>query len=399
VSADSRGGRNRLARLYLAHAHQTLQIAHLLGGGGDASQRANRAFIKAVAAFRDLRNPLTFEASLHRALIKECRPPLRKRFGAHPATEGSADSLWERFERQAHRRKAALVLRYWERLSDDQVADVLGCSTGTARTLVNRALSDLHEPGAESSAARVAGEVARAFTARAEKVPAPLGPDHELLRRATLARSAVAVGAVVVLIGSAVGGFLTINGRGGSTIPPEGSAQSGPGSLAGEGLVPESTVEPLSGKVAVATGVAGGNRWHLVVQPGITDQICLTLSAGADFKSTRCDLPESTPLRAYVEPAAALQSTFVFGRVSEEVGTVELELDRQEAVPLRLLSAPRILRNRPPSRFFMAVVPEFLVPLSEHGGSDASSVIQSGLQARTTGGAPLIHVPIYLGRE
>ena len=39
--------------------------------------------------------------------------------------------------------RAALVLAYYERMSYSQVAEVLGCSTGTVKTHMSRALATL----------------------------------------------------------------------------------------------------------------------------------------------------------------------------------------------------------------------------------------------------------------
>ena len=405
MRADNVVGRNRLASLYLSHSHEALQLAHLLSDTENAPARSERAFLKSLAYFRDLRNPLTFEASLRRAVIKECRPSLgaRLRRRPTPGIGGAPDSLWVSFKRQPHRRKAALALRYFEHLSDDQVADVLGCSTGTARALVNRALSELQSASERSSTSpQVAGELARLFNARVDNVPLPLEPDPKLLRRASTARRTVALSVILLLVAVAIGTVIVV--RSATEGNEDGSSSLEVRSFVDEGLEPNTTVEELADELAIATGVAGGNRWHLTIQPGITDQICLTLVAGDALDSTRCDLPESALVRVYVESAGPLESTFIFGRAATDVATVELELGQQESIPLSLIRAPKILSNRPPNRFFMAVVPEYLVPLSDQElsdqeGSGVRSVIRSALQARGTDGAPLQRVPIYLGRN
>lgn len=43
------------------------------------------------------------------------------------------------------RRRAALVLRYWEDASFAEIGEVLGCSEATARSLLHRALNDLRK--------------------------------------------------------------------------------------------------------------------------------------------------------------------------------------------------------------------------------------------------------------
>lgn len=43
------------------------------------------------------------------------------------------------------RRRSAVVLRYYEDLSDNEIAELLGCRTGTVRSLIHRALRQLHK--------------------------------------------------------------------------------------------------------------------------------------------------------------------------------------------------------------------------------------------------------------
>jgi RNA polymerase sigma factor (sigma-70 family) len=43
------------------------------------------------------------------------------------------------------RQRAVIVLRYWEDLTDAQIAATLGCSPGTVRSQLSRALAKLRE--------------------------------------------------------------------------------------------------------------------------------------------------------------------------------------------------------------------------------------------------------------
>jgi RNA polymerase sigma-70 factor (sigma-E family) len=52
------------------------------------------------------------------------------------------------------RARAVIVLRYYCDLSEDQVADALGCSVGTVKTTTWRALATLRKQGADTHAAR-----------------------------------------------------------------------------------------------------------------------------------------------------------------------------------------------------------------------------------------------------
>src|SRR3954451_17021104 len=76
------------------------------------------------------------------------RVVLRAELPELPVTDhadGSADrdQLWTWLSRLPRRQRAALVLRYYESLSDVEIAEVLGCAIGTVRSLISRALVTL----------------------------------------------------------------------------------------------------------------------------------------------------------------------------------------------------------------------------------------------------------------
>jgi RNA polymerase sigma-70 factor (sigma-E family) len=53
------------------------------------------------------------------------------------------DDVWRRLATLPRQQRAVLVLRYYERLSDAEIAAVLGCSAGTVRGYASRALTAL----------------------------------------------------------------------------------------------------------------------------------------------------------------------------------------------------------------------------------------------------------------
>jgi RNA polymerase sigma-70 factor (sigma-E family) len=53
------------------------------------------------------------------------------------------DALWRSLQALPARQRAAVVLRYYEGLADDEIADVLDCRPGTVRSLVSRGLATL----------------------------------------------------------------------------------------------------------------------------------------------------------------------------------------------------------------------------------------------------------------
>jgi RNA polymerase sigma-70 factor (sigma-E family) len=54
-----------------------------------------------------------------------------------------ADALWNRLATLGRKQRAVLVLRYYEQLDDDSIADLLDCSPATVRSHASRALKSL----------------------------------------------------------------------------------------------------------------------------------------------------------------------------------------------------------------------------------------------------------------
>ncbi|MGC4886105.1 SigE family RNA polymerase sigma factor [Micromonospora sp. DT227] len=61
----------------------------------------------------------------------------------HAQSAVDRDQVWSWLSRLPRRQRAALVLRYYEDLSDAEIADVLGCAVGTVRSSISRALATL----------------------------------------------------------------------------------------------------------------------------------------------------------------------------------------------------------------------------------------------------------------
>jgi RNA polymerase sigma factor, sigma-70 family len=53
------------------------------------------------------------------------------------------DEVWALLAELPRQQRAALVLRFYESLTDQEIADVLGCKVGTVRGYVSRALATL----------------------------------------------------------------------------------------------------------------------------------------------------------------------------------------------------------------------------------------------------------------
>lgn len=67
----------------------------------------------------------------------------------HPVGPEDRDTVLALLRELSPRQRAVLVLRYYEDLSEAQIADALGCSTGTVKAHASRALAALRDLTAE----------------------------------------------------------------------------------------------------------------------------------------------------------------------------------------------------------------------------------------------------------
>lgn len=154
-------GAARLAELYERHVGRAVGLARVLTGDPDlAEDLAHEAFLRVAGRFGHLRGEGAFEAYLRRTVVNLCRARFRRLrverawLRRQPTTEGEVapvydpdhrDAVWRALGHLPYRQRAAIVLRYYEDLSVAGTADVLGCSTRAASSLLARALSTLRE--------------------------------------------------------------------------------------------------------------------------------------------------------------------------------------------------------------------------------------------------------------
>jgi RNA polymerase sigma-70 factor (sigma-E family) len=147
-----------LAELYELHFGAALRLAYLLTGEVDlAEDLVQDAFVRLIGRFGQLRSPDAFDAYLRRTVVNLSYSVFRRRRveraylareagGARqqlvvaPDVEG-ADELWTQLQGLVARQRAVLVLRYYEDLSEQQTAEVLGCPVRTVKSLVARGLA------------------------------------------------------------------------------------------------------------------------------------------------------------------------------------------------------------------------------------------------------------------
>ncbi len=148
-----------LEDLYLRHASSAVRLAFVITGDGDlARDIAQDAFVRVAGRFRHLRFPDAFDAYVRRTVANLCTSHFRRarlerehleREGARgePSLEGpdasDGDELRQALRRLPIRQRTAIVLRYYEDLSEEGVADAMRCSVPAARSLISRGMHTL----------------------------------------------------------------------------------------------------------------------------------------------------------------------------------------------------------------------------------------------------------------
>lgn len=130
----------------------------LTGDRWAAEDIAQVTLARAYVAWRRVRRADDPDAYLRRILINASNRRFRRhRVAEQPgdlpetAVEGPADLVGERaallaaLRQLPPRQRAVILLRYWEDLTDAQIAATLGCSPGTVRSQLSRALAKLRE--------------------------------------------------------------------------------------------------------------------------------------------------------------------------------------------------------------------------------------------------------------
>ncbi len=152
--------RGRLGELYLRHAHEAVRLAYLLTGDRAlAEDLVQDAFVRLAGRLVHLRDPGAFDAYLQRTVVNLSRSHFRRRkverayvqraggvVGTHAATERpleDRDELWRALGHLSQRQRVAIVLRFYEDLSEQRVAELLKCRPGTVKSLVSRGLETL----------------------------------------------------------------------------------------------------------------------------------------------------------------------------------------------------------------------------------------------------------------
>jgi len=122
----------------------------LVGDRSTAEELVQDVFVRISGRFVMLDNP---DAYLRTSIVNAARSHMRRRILERRNAQGPPDpstpshlvEFADVLKRLNHRQRIAIVLRFFEGLDDDTIADMLGCRRATVRSLVHRGLASLRE--------------------------------------------------------------------------------------------------------------------------------------------------------------------------------------------------------------------------------------------------------------
>jgi len=148
-----------LEELYLAHASDAVRLAYLLTGDRAlAEDLVQDAFVRVSGRLLHLRDPGAFPGYLRKAILNLVRSNARRRAVERNYLEHTS-ALDRRTSRDPDvadreamraallelpvRQRAAIVLRFYEDMSETQIAEALRCRPGTVKSLISRGMERL----------------------------------------------------------------------------------------------------------------------------------------------------------------------------------------------------------------------------------------------------------------
>jgi RNA polymerase sigma-70 factor (sigma-E family) len=151
--------RGRFADLYVRYSDGAIRLAYLLTGDHAlAEDIVQDAFVRLAGRFADLRDPGAFGAYLRKTVVNLARMRFRRnrleraylqRLQREPMPHSVLPDVaaYEEMKRALlslpHRQRAAIVLRYYEDLTESQIAEILRCRPGTVKSLLSRGIAAL----------------------------------------------------------------------------------------------------------------------------------------------------------------------------------------------------------------------------------------------------------------
>ncbi len=159
VQACQRGERDAFRALFETYKNRVFSVALRFSSEEAAAMDiAQDTFLKLFSSIRDFRGTASFDTWIYRLVVNSCLDYKRRARRLIPLADDllatlrtSGDSLNEilrsevsssvrsAVDRLAPELRIVIVLRYTEALSYDEIAEVLGCASGTVASRLNRA--------------------------------------------------------------------------------------------------------------------------------------------------------------------------------------------------------------------------------------------------------------------
>ncbi|MBM0127021.1 SigE family RNA polymerase sigma factor [Pimelobacter simplex] len=153
------------ADLYAAQWPRLYRMARAVAGDAATAEDAvQAAFARAYASWGRVRAADHPEAYLRRMVLNELLGLRRRAWSRRERPQESIESglvteapdgavaerdrMWSAVRALPPRQRAVVVLRYYEDLSEEQIATALGCSRGTVKSQAAAALANLRRSGA-----------------------------------------------------------------------------------------------------------------------------------------------------------------------------------------------------------------------------------------------------------
>jgi RNA polymerase sigma-70 factor (sigma-E family) len=146
-------------RFVREHTADLLRTGYLLTGDGSAAEElVQETLVRLYPKWHLVEAadaPLAYvRRSLANGFVNHTRRASRREFAVEFLPEGiddddrssqlaDRDEIWAMLRTLPERQRAALVLRYFHDLPDDEIGAALGCREGTVRSLISRGLATL----------------------------------------------------------------------------------------------------------------------------------------------------------------------------------------------------------------------------------------------------------------
>jgi RNA polymerase sigma-70 factor (sigma-E family) len=133
----------------------------LTGDVGNAEDLLQRTLVKAFVHWKKVAQAEAPDAYVRRMMVNEAAstwrgslrrreiltddPPESPRGSPFDSVLATSDELWHRVQQLPPRQRAVVVLRFYEDLSEREIAEVLGVAPGTVKSLSNAAIKKLRD--------------------------------------------------------------------------------------------------------------------------------------------------------------------------------------------------------------------------------------------------------------